>query len=294
MMNILITVDNNYLEIALKMLYSVKLYNNDLRIYVIYDDLTTESIEKLRSFVNDNKIGIIKFYYLDSEKLNLSVINSDYLTKTCYLRLYSPFIITDVDRLLYLDPDIVCQGSLKELYNTDLGDCIIAGCKNMLRDEVKDLHKHICKRLKLPYDTDYINSGVLLIDTNKYREFTSPEKINKFIQDNKKTLEYQDQDTINSVFYKKIKIMDNTYNYQINAENYWKITLDKILIHYSEGKKPWKETYDDTFRAMPYYYLLSIMGKRQELMELVQYHSMNNPQYVFDIINARKNRESDK
>ncbi len=289
MMNILITIDDNYIEPALTMLFSLKLYNDNLIIHVIYDNLSEKSLDKLKKFVADKKIGELKLYYFNSENLKLTVIKSKYITKTCYFRLYAPFIIKDVDRILYLDPDIVCQAGLEFFYNEDLGDKIIAGCINMLRDDVKFLKKIICDRLKLPYDVDYINSGVLLIDAKKYREFITADEITKFLQDNKNILHFQDQDTINKLFLKKIKIMDTTYNYQINAEDYWKISLDKVLIHYSENNKPWTETYNDPLRAMPYSSLLNKMGRNDEMIRLIGYHSMNNPIQIWRLINKRNN-----
>ncbi len=284
-MNILITVDDNYIDVALNMLFSLRLYNENLTIHSIYDDsLSKKSIEKLKNFIESNDIGELKLYYIDSKKLNLSVIKSEYITKTCYLRLFSPFIIKDVDRLLYLDPDIVCQGSLEEFYNTDLGNYIIAGCRNMLRSDVVFLHYDICERLKLPFDLEYINSGVLLIDTKKYRDFAPLETINEFLQKNKNILDFQDQDTINSIFFLKIKVMDNTYNYQINAADYWNVNLDSVLIHYSEGKKPWKDTYPDTYRALPYYVLLLKMGKVEEAKRLIHAHSKNNEDRIIELL----------
>ena len=56
-MNILITVDDNYIDIATKMLYSLKLYNNRLIIHVIYDNLSSSSINMLKEFIKENNIG---------------------------------------------------------------------------------------------------------------------------------------------------------------------------------------------------------------------------------------------
>ena len=43
-MNILVTFDNNYLEPALNMLLSLKRYNDDLIIHIIYDNLSEQSL----------------------------------------------------------------------------------------------------------------------------------------------------------------------------------------------------------------------------------------------------------
>lgn len=196
-MDILITVDDNYIEQAYPMLFSVSKYVSDLTVHIIYDNLSDKSIHELEDFMLKNKIGDLKTYYFDTKELNLSVIKTEYITTTCYFRLYAPYIIKDVDRLLYLDPDIVCRGDLEKLMSLDMGDKIIAACPNMLKLKSKFLKNIILRHLRLPKDTTYVNSGVLLIDMQKYREFLPIEKLNQFLQYNCSILEYHDQDTIN-------------------------------------------------------------------------------------------------
>ena len=287
-MNILITVDDNYIDVATKMLYSLKLYNNRLIIHVIYDNLSSSSIYMLKEFIKENNIGELKLYKFDSSKFNLQVVMTKYITKTCYFRLYSPYIIKDVDRLLYLDPDIVCQGSIEELYNTDLGKDILGGCPNMLRAGYEEYRRKMLRTIDLPPYAEYINSGVLLIDMKKFRDFISQEELTKFLEEKSSLYEFQDQDTINKVFYNKIKILDNNYNYQINATDRWKTDIKKTLIHYSEIKKPWKNDYDDTYKAIPYYKLLHIMGKDNELKQLIYNHGLSNAAMILDYILSEK------
>ena len=237
-LDILITVDDNYIEQAYPMLFSVSKYVSDLTVHIIYDNLSDKSIHELEDFMVKNKIGDLKTYYFDTKELNLSVIKTEYITTTCYFRLYAPYIIKDVDRLLYLDPDIICRGNLEELMNLDMGDKIIAACPNMLKLKSKFLKNIILRNLRLPNDTTYINSGVLLIDMQKYREFLPIEKLNQFLQHNTSILEYHDQDTINCLFLGKIYFLDQTYNYQINSVDWWYLDLNQTIIHYSEIKKP--------------------------------------------------------
>ena len=281
-LDVLITVDDNYAEQASIMLYSLGKYVDNLTIHVIYDNLSKKAIQKLEKFIVDHDIGILKTHFFDTKELNLSVIKTDYITTTCYFRLYAPYIIKDVDRLLYLDPDIICQGSLEELFHLDMGDSIIAACPNMLKVKTAFLKKIILKNLHLPKDTIYVNSGVLLIDMQKYRDYMPVEKLNQFLQDNKDILEYHDQDTLNSLFLGKIHFLDQTYNYQINSVDWWKLDLNQTMIHYSEAKKPWKEDYNDTYRAKPYYQILRELGEVEQLKKLIQSHSSNSVSLLYD------------
>lgn len=268
-MNIVVTFDDNYVEPALKMLYSLKMHNDNLKIHVIYDNLSAESIEIFKKFVDINELGQIEFYYFETNKKDLSVIKTDYITKSCYLRLYAPYIIKNVEKILYLDPDIVCQKSIEEIYNLNLGDKIIGACHNMLRENIDFLRKIMLKDLGLPIDSYYVNSGVLLIDVSKYREYITAEELDKFLEENTNRFEYHDQDVLNYLFHDKIKIAAHEFNYQINAVDLHNIDYNQVLIHYSEKMKPWKENYNDLIRAIPYYKLLYKMGEQEKLKKLI-------------------------
>ena len=275
-MNIVITFDDNYVEYVLEMLYSLRLYNNNLIIHIIYDNLSYESIKKITEFINSNSIGKVKFYYYKISNKVLSVIKTEYITKSCYLRLYAPYILKDIDRFLYLDPDIVCQKSLDEIYNMDLGDKIIGACHNMLRENLDFLRKIMLKDLGLPVDSFYINSGVLLVDVKKYREFISIEQLDKFLEENTKHFEYHDQDAINYLFHEKIKLAAHEYNYQINAADSHNLNYNQVLIHYSEKNKPWQPKYLDSERAIPYYKLLYRMRNYEEEIQKNIYRQIGN------------------
>lgn len=289
-MNILVTFDDNYVDAALDMLYSLKLYNDNLIIHILYDNLSEDSINKVKEFINKNNIGELKLYYYGTDKKDISVIKTNYITKSCYLRLYAPYLI-NVDRLLYLDPDIVCQGSLDELYNIDLDDNIIAASENMLQENTEYLREMMLDGIALPKDAKYFNSGVLLIDTNKYKDYVALHQLDEFLKVRSDTLEYHDQDAINFLFYKKIKQIDNIYNYQINAVDWWKISYANILVHYSEAAKPWKLDYDDPAKAMPYYELLHIKGEDKKLKELLYSHAKNNAELRYNFITGELNKK---
>lgn len=287
-MNILVTFDDNYVDIALDMLFSLKQHNDNLIIHILYDNLSEESIYKVKEYVEKNNIGTLKLYYYQTAEKDLSVIKTNYITKSCYLRLYAPYILEGVDRVLYLDPDIVCQGSLEELYNTDLGDNIIAACSNMLREDMEYLKAIMLDGIALPENADYFNSGVLLIDIEKYKDYVALHQLDKFLKERTETLEYHDQDAINFLFYRKIKKMDNIYNYQINAVDWWKLSYANILVHYSEETKPWKMDYDDPAKAMPYYELLHTKGEDKKLKELIYNHAKNNAELRYKFIIGEK------
>lgn len=283
--NILISIDNNYVEQAIDMMYSLSIYNeNFLNVYLIYNDLSDESINKIAQFLTANNIGKLKPYYFDIDEFDFPIYK-EYISITTYLRLFAPFIISDdIDRLLYLDCDIICRGEIIDFYNTPFENNILVACPNLVIDERKEFNIWRNIELGLPEDNCYVNAGVLLININKYREFTNIDEIFKFIEDNYQSLYLQDQDIINKMFYQNIKLGNIKYNYQISGVNCGEETGDNCLIHYSEEEKPWSDNYRNPQKAIDYYNFLKIKGDIDNLHRLITIHSSNQAQDLFDYI----------
>lgn len=285
--NILITTDDNYLEHAIDLLYSIK-QNNDffINLYLIYNDLSDEGIEKLKSFIFEKDIGTLKPYYLDLNEYNFPIYIK-YMSTTIYCRLFAPFIINEkIERILYLDCDIICTGNISEFYNSYFGEKIIVACENLVPEREGDFNGWRNLELDLPRKNFYINSGVLLINVNKYKKFTNVQSIISYIQDYYDRLFMHDQDILNKMFYRKIKKADIKYNYQINSIDLVTDDIDCRLVHYSEQKKPWNYDYCDLDRAKYYYRFLKDKGDILQLKRLLKANINNKKDsYIEDILN---------
>lgn len=264
-MNILVTVNKNYLLMLQDLLYSLALYNNNLKIYLFYEQLNTKDIEELKKYIKKRKIGELFTYHIS---LNIKLPhNIDYISKETYFRLYAPYYLPqDMDRILFLDADIICNNSILPLYNMDFSDNILIGCDNF--DGNNNLYK---KRLGLPKDSHYINAGVLLINLPLYRDFITKEEIDRFIINNYDILDYQDQDVINKLFTNKIKIADCKYNYQINM--ILKKFGERVLTHYTTANKPWFDNYNKKRYAVDFYNFLNKIKDYDRLENLKKKHS---------------------
>jgi lipopolysaccharide biosynthesis glycosyltransferase len=85
-----------------------------------------------------------------------------------WTRVFLPDLLSAVDRLIYLDADLIVTGSLRPLWSTDLsGHCIAAVTTVFPSEEWGVRH---CSGLGLPSPRLYFNSGVLLMDLARLRE----------------------------------------------------------------------------------------------------------------------------
>lgn len=274
-MNILVACNDKYLNLAKYMLFSLSCYNDDLNVYLIHEDISDESMIEFTNFFNNHNIGSLNIIKFDSSKIILPLKDDDvtgHITKEAYFRLYAPFFLPDdMERILYLDCDIICTDNISDFYNRDFDDNILVGCLNT------DLaNSEYIDRLGLPKEHIYINSGVLLFNLKRYKEFTNIDKLNKFILENASLLDFQDQDVVNKMFTGKILVSSIYYNFQIGMLLY---TEGGRLIHYTGPIKPWSDEYSRPILAMPYYDVLDKLGEVDKLKLIRDRHIRNFKQH---------------
>ncbi len=194
---------------------------------------------------------------------------SSYITSATYYRCNIPSLLKQYDKVLYIDVDTATTEDLWNLHNTDIDGYDIGAVKDLgiCKDDASGQKPLPCfegyeKKLGIKDTSQYVNAGVLLMNTKKMR--MPDEDVEKKFYDyiptlTKRGLWLHDQDTINAVCYKKIKFLDPKYNLMImhnwaiqkdcvppifrsfyNKKN-WSIMIKKpAIVHYAGENKPWK------------------------------------------------------
>lgn len=251
-MNIFITLDSNYIYPLCVMLNSIAATNSGNRIdlYVAYSSLTDGDFSDMEKALESTEHTIHRIPVSDDMFNDCPVLSR--ISKATYYRLLVGDILPDdVDRVLYLDPDIVVIRDLREFYNMSLEGNIIAGAPHLhlIAEDVNRI------RLGLNKKSRYINAGVLLIDLKKWRENISLKRIFKFISVNYKKLLLADQDVVNVLLEgNALAIDERMYNldektfrrYSSALAGKKKINLEwvknnTVVIHFNGKHKPWKE-----------------------------------------------------
>ena len=111
------------------------------------------------------------------------------ITQATYYRLNLAEILPErIDKVLYLDGDVICRKSLVSLWNTDISQCAVAGGPDASETAFeKENHLH------LQHWNGYFNAGVLLINLRWWREHHSTEAFYSFINEHRDWLRCQDQ-----------------------------------------------------------------------------------------------------
>lgn len=247
-MHLLFTSNNEYIPHVATTLASI-FENNvefDFFVHILVTDISDNNRSKLEYF--------IKRY---GHQLDIKLINSnlDIDLSVCgkwgifpSLKLYAADLFPDIDRILYLDADMICLGSLKYIDSVDISDYYLA----MVSDE-EGAEKHK-QRLNLNKEAFYGCAGLVLFNLKKWRQDNIREKCFKYFNDpqNKNIIKWGEQDVLNKVLQGYIMELPLIYNmlsfywlhhgknvpvkYRPFINDYKK---NAVIIHYIDSCKPW-------------------------------------------------------
>jgi lipopolysaccharide biosynthesis glycosyltransferase len=245
------TIDYRYVSVLRVLIYSlVKTHPGEtFNLYILHKSLSDADIVSLEQ-VAPRDTFIIPIVVND-ELFNNAPTSRRY-PKEIYFRLFASYYLpTELDRILYLDPDIICVNSMDRFYHQDFEDALFIGATHMFPflQRLNEL------RLGLKSNTPYMNTGVMLLHLEKLRLVQKQEDIKMFIQSHKALLFLPDQDILTSLYGNHLKLVDPMiYNLsdrflkQYSTKNRIKISLawvkeNTVFIHYCGRNKPWKSPY---------------------------------------------------
>ena len=213
-MNILFSINSKYIFLAKSCIKSMLRFDESFNFYILHHDLT---IDNQNDLINTFKNCSFHFIEVNEDEFKEFPISSRYPLEIYYRLFASLLLPIDLDRILYLDVDIIVINSLKELYNIDFEDNAYIACTHV----GEGMMKVNSIRLGLDNDKPYINTGVL-------------------------TALYGDKTKI--VDYRKYNLSERMYGFYNLRYPKNKMTMDwvrknTVIIHYCGRNKPWNSTY---------------------------------------------------
>lgn len=242
--NICIASDDWYAEHMHVAIFSL-IYNLDKQyycnVYILDGGINIwkkENITKMEKTFKNIKIHFIK---VDEEKYKQFPVL--HLTKEMYYRVEIPEIFKDLDRMLYLDCDIIVDKDISIIFDTDLEWYAIWAPTDIWT------FFHYRDIMHIPSDYGYFNSWVLLMNLDYMRENKISDKIFEYIRTHK--LITWDQDAINAILWNHRKELSPRYNagdllfsgYNVwwyNSIDFKGSRKNPVVIHYA-WNKPWKK-----------------------------------------------------
>lgn len=259
-MDILLCFDDKSCpQAAVTMLSAIENINAQINFHILHSNISLKNKFFLSLFIlsKGNFKSTIQFYEVPEEEYNkLPVPEEHYLPKETYLRLLAAqYLPATINRILYVDTDILFIGDVSDLGQLEIDDYALAATYAWPK-----FSKEKKLSLGMPSENQYYQGGVLVINLNRWRKDNAFQKMKKFISESKPgTIECHDQDLINAIYYNCIKTLPLKYNIAVHlyanpdSEFIWGVPLafsvkevheafdDPKIYHYG-GKaenKPW-------------------------------------------------------
>lgn len=278
-MNIMIVTNSKYLGPTYIMLYSLFVNHTGIPmdVYLPYEDLSGQELMELQKFVE----GFFrkKLYPLYVGKaFKQKVISRNGINVETYYRILGIDLLPPaLERILYLDVDMVIRGSLMDLYQKDIENRPFAVCEDIY-GKINGFHEANKRRLGIPGGYSYFNAGVMLYNVSYLRAHDAASRMLEAIYRDYTRYEYNDQDVMNELYYDKLlyvgwdeyncppawyyvdksgllngrlefadyEVLQNITDYEKFAAIYQNLTQEIYenakIIHYLGDTKPWSET----------------------------------------------------
>ena len=248
-MNILLAFNSNYYMPALVLLKSLLVNNQwcrEIRIYVLYSDLKPGEIRRFSQVAEESGIAKAIFLPVETDTFKDAPLHLKWISRETYYRLLAQEMLPEsVERVLYLDVDMIVMGSLEEFYHQDFEGKLLVACN---RYGLGGTDPKRLEQLTLPRDTIYFNAGTLLYDLAGQRQQIDPNILYEYPVLFYQQLKYGDQDVLNAVFYGLTKFADwRVYNC-FDSNTTRQRQEDRVrrsckIFHYNGRGKPWTERY---------------------------------------------------
>lgn len=300
MIEIACNIDKNFIEHCAVTLVSIYENNKrgDIRVHIVSPGDLGKGRAMLERLTADygNKIC---FYEPRAEMLEGFTIKKfgKRITLATYYRLMlAELLPASIDRVLYLDCDIVVRGSLEEFWNTTLEGRSAACIKDIGSDELSRYDI-----LKYPAEDGYFNAGVMLVNLDYWRTHGIWDKCLDYYRKYPERIRFNDQDLLNCVLHDtkvfvplKWNMQDGFYRYGMDKKaaspaEYLEKLRNPVILHYT-NRKPWDYDAQHPLRHEYFRYLalvspnagrLSAIDSLKRFVKLLPYKlGLRKPKYL--------------
>ena len=259
MNRIVYCVDRGYaipLAVSLRSLHESN-PGKQISVIVLTLDFDDELVARVRRSVPELEVS-----FVDVE----SVIPSGLprvkaFSRAAYGRLFAPAVLAgSAERILYLDADTIVLGNLDGLNGVILADHTLAAVQSVEPPFISGaLGVPMWRSLGISRDAPYFNSGVLLINPERWIEQRVAERTIEMAQTYSDSNLWADQDALNIVFQGDFLRLDQRWNAEsplrkpihlghalFDPDEIRSAGEDPAVVHFIGSPKPWQRGCTDT------------------------------------------------
>jgi lipopolysaccharide biosynthesis glycosyltransferase len=270
-MIIVCNINNEYIRHCAVMLRSLRDFNprDDLDVFIVHQRMDSDQRAMLVGYLS-SFLPSVSFLQVDHALLK-GFPESPHVKLAAYYRLFFPQLLpSSIDRIIYLDSDLLVNGSLDELWETPLESNLVAAAS----DRNLDVHR---SRLGLGPDSPYFNSGVMTLKLSDWRQENIAERGLEFALKYPEKLTNCDQDVLNYLLEKRSLTLHQRWNAMSHlwgldqqwlqaqgglSEEEEQALSEPVIIHFAGASfakpwhykcpHPWKDRYRSILATTPW------------------------------------------
>jgi lipopolysaccharide biosynthesis glycosyltransferase len=237
-------------------------------VHVLQRHLPTSLRTKVEESVHRDTVRI-NWIDIDANRLpslENTLRSFDTVTLESYYRLLLPDVLPqDLDKVIYLDSDLVVHHDLSKLWDLNVENtCLLAvaelspasGCVS------SPAGIRLYRELKLPSKQKIFNSGVMLINLRKWRHEQVSARAFIYLEAARQYLRWHDQEALNVVLAGDWDELDSRWNVTMHAvrtsadtRRHADLIQNPYIIHFNSARKPWQTDFSLGFQNLFYHYL---------------------------------------
>jgi len=208
--------------------------SSDFEIIILDTGITNKTRNQFERWAH-KKSKVLRFIpitddsYLNFKEDDLSLPNDIQY----YSRILAPFYASkESKKILYIDADIICLQDLSAIFNIELNDKTIGAVQDPYCQNFSGGISNFTT-LNFSKDTPYFNSGVLIIDIQKWVENNITQKVLSTSRLNQVYVSFYDQYALNIVFMNNWTKLSSKWNELDDADEF-----NTIFKHFAGPRKP--------------------------------------------------------
>lgn len=248
--HIVFGVDKNFVYPMGLTMTSILQHNQNVVFHVFIDDCPPPEDERPLRETIERYSAVCCLYVVDTTFFETLPTTSAW-SIAMFFRFCVDYFYGRLDRVLYLDADIFCRGSLRDLFSMDMQGKAVAAVKDVIY--IDDDYQLQMERIGHTGDA-YFNSGVMLIDIRQWCQLSVTKKAFDMIRREPTRWRFPDQDVLNVLLQNRIYWLDARYDTM--RPRLQEREKDAVLVHYI-GHKPWfawyigvRPGYDEEFAEL--------------------------------------------
>ena len=226
-------ISRDYVAQAGVLMTSIVRHNSGtaLSFHVFCDVIDETDLQRMETLAEQEKDIAITIYCINKAEMSHMQSSLRYPVAIFYRLISAALLKQSAERLLYLDSDMLCMGSLQQLDAASFdGICMAAKDSG----DWIPLHK---QEIGLPSDHDYFNSGVLYIDLQQWNEARISERAIELLAE--RSFSFPDQDALNILIGERYQPLPEKYNFFCSKCTEADLPQDTVFLHYAGDIKPW-------------------------------------------------------